>query len=675
MMSGAELPGRRLQAGIVGILLLLYVFLAVSAATGESNVFDEALHLTAGYLHWTHHEEKLWPENGVLAQGWASLPLLLDHLKVTRAGEALPRNMEQWEQGYRFFYRMGNDPAAMLFQARLMVSLLGAALGALVFLWSRELFGATAGLLSLFMFVFCPTMLANGALVTSDMASSLGFLAATYCFWRLTHAVSAQNLVLSVLSLGLLALSKMSSILIIPIFLLILAVRLFSTRSIGAPVLCGGPIVGRWPKAGTLGLLFLVHALAVIGFLWLAYDFKYVDWGEEAIRRKALDAPGFLLWSGHGLKLCGLEALDRSGLLPRAYVEGLSYTLDAINRGGFALGSFSETGRWWFFPLSFLVKTPVSTLVLIALSLAAYAKWRRVSRLSAPAAGVSGAAPGPYELAPLLILGGVFLAACLSSNINVGHRHMMPVYPVLFVLAGANALWLRFPGRAIRAGLGILLAGLVAESFSIRPHYLAFFNVLVGGPSHGYRFFVDSSLDWGQDLPGLRRWLDRDVQAGRGAKVYLSYFGTAEPDYYGIKSLRLPDRFGLLPSRPFPLAGGIYCISATSLQAAYWTRAMEEQFWLARQELSRYAATLNDPEARKELLRQRDRAYWNSQLETFEQLRFLRLCVQLQKRDPDDSVGYSILIYRLTDDAVKKALDVSPSPQASAPAPAKAGSA
>ena len=73
-------------------LLLLYVLLAVSAATRESNVFDEALHLTAGYLHWTHPEEKLWPENGVFAQAWASLPLLFDHLNATQAHAALPRN-------------------------------------------------------------------------------------------------------------------------------------------------------------------------------------------------------------------------------------------------------------------------------------------------------------------------------------------------------------------------------------------------------------------------------------------------------------------------------------------------------------------------------------------------------------------------------------------------------
>jgi len=668
MIAGGKFASGRLQAGIAGILLLLYVLLAVSAATRESNVFDEALHLTAGYLHWTHPEEKLWPENGVFAQAWASLPLLFDHLNATQAHAALPRNMEQWEQGYRFFYLMGNNPTEMLFQARVMVSLLGAALGALVFLWSSELFGATAGLVSLFLFVFCPTMLANGALVTSDMASSLGFFAATWCFWRLTHAISARNLVLSLLALGLLVLSKMSSILIVPIFALILVVRLFSRRPITMPLLAGATVHARWPKAGVGSLLLLVHGLAVVGLLWLAYDFRYIDWGEEAIRRKAFDAAGFLAWSGHGLKMRGLEALDRSGILPRAYVEGLSYTLDAINRGGFVLGSFSETGRWWFFPFSFLIKTPISTLVLIALSLAGYARWRWTSRGTGPAGERGrGAAPEPYDLAPLLILGGVFAAACLTSNINIGHRHMMPIYPVLFVLAGANVLWLVHSGPALRCGLALLLAGVMFESLSIRPHYLAFFNRLAGGPSKGYRYFVDSSLDWGQDLPGLRQWLDRDSAAKGGARVYLSYFGTAEPEYYGIKALRLPDRFGLFPSRPFPLKGGIYCISATSLEAAYWTHSMEEQYWQARRELARFAATAGDPPARAELLRQRDWGYWNSCLESFEELRFVRLCVSLQQRNPDDSEGYSILIYRLGDDAVEKALDAAPSPATPAP--------
>jgi len=62
------------------------------------------------------------------------------------------------------------------------------------------------------------------------------------------------------------------------------------------------------------------------------------------------------------------------------------------------------------------------------------------------------------------------------------------------------------------------------------PHYLAYFNELVGGSKNGYEYLLDSNLDWGQDLPSLANFLDR---SGR-PEVVLSYFGTASPRTYGI---------------------------------------------------------------------------------------------------------------------------------------------
>jgi hypothetical protein len=145
----------------------------------KSTTFDEIQHLTLGYLYWTQPSNHLAPENGIFAQAWAALPLLADHLKAPQETGAQRSNLGHWGEYYRFFYAMGNDPSAMLFQARTMISLLGATLGALIFFWSRELFGAWGGLVSLLLFIFCPNMLANGALVTADMAATLGFFAAT----------------------------------------------------------------------------------------------------------------------------------------------------------------------------------------------------------------------------------------------------------------------------------------------------------------------------------------------------------------------------------------------------------------------------------------------------------------------------------------------------------------
>jgi hypothetical protein len=125
--------------------------------------------------------------------------------------------------------------------------------------------------------------------------------------------------------------------------------------------------------------------------------------------------------------------------------------------------------------------------------------------------------------------------------------------------------------NARRVALGSLVAWHAVESVRIAPDYLAYFNELVGGPALGYRHLVDSSLDWGQDLPALKAWLDANgLQAPGHGPVFLSYFGTSHPDHYDIDAIALPG----FPDRqddvmPPVLTAGVYCISATMLQGLY----------------------------------------------------------------------------------------------------------
>jgi hypothetical protein len=202
------------------------------------------------------------------------------------------------------------------------------------------------------------------------------------------------------------------------------------------------------------------------------------------------------------------------------------------------------------------------------------------------------------------------------------------------------------------------------ESISIGPHYLAYFNALDGGPRQAYRHLVDSSLDWGQDLPGLKHWLDREgLQRLDHPPVFLAYFGTARPEYYHIDAKPLPgffDRWS--PHLPEPLSGGVYCISATMLQGVYltasgaWSDKYEEQYQATIDNLRVFEGTRTSASARAALLRQTGQDFWWKAFHAFEQLRFARLAAQLRQREPDAQVGYSILIYRLTEADVSRAL-------------------
>jgi hypothetical protein len=202
----------------------------------------------------------------------------------------------------------------------------------------------------------------------------------------------------------------------------------------------------------------------------------------------------------------------------------------------------------------------------------------------------------------------------------------------------------------------------VVEALVTYPHYLAYFNQLVGGSRQGYRYLADSSLDWGQDLPGLRRWLESN--ADNDEPVYLSYFGTGSPEHYHINAQLLPGFFdGRDPMDVVPLRPGIYFISATMLQGVYnpvmhnfTAKQREELYQVRRREVAAFQATADNPRAREEILQKAPWAVWKNVFRQYDQLRLERLCRVLRRRAPDDHIGYSILIYRVSEPELRATL-------------------
>ena len=158
-------------------LLTVYFLLAVTGVAHKSTTFDEVFHLTGGYSYWKFGDFRMQPENGNLPQRWAALPLVFGDYKFPSVDSGEWRRSSVAAVGGRFVYGVGNDADRMLLSARAMIALMGVALGALVFAWSWRLLGLPAALVSLTLFAFCPTLLANGSLATSDMAAALFFLA------------------------------------------------------------------------------------------------------------------------------------------------------------------------------------------------------------------------------------------------------------------------------------------------------------------------------------------------------------------------------------------------------------------------------------------------------------------------------------------------------------------
>jgi hypothetical protein len=619
------------------LLAAWHALLAVSATAEKSVTADEIGHLTAGQAYNTRADYRLQPENGNLPQRWAALPFTLGSVSLPSATHPAWKAGNVWNYGHVFFYEEGHSTDEWLYLSRAMIALVSAGTGLLVFFWSKAFFGWRGGFLSLALYAFCPTFLAHGALATSDLVMTFFFLASVGAWWCHLQKPGFSNATLSAVLLGLAAVAKFSAVLLAPMYALIALVWLMTKER-----------DARQQGLLRLARTVVVHVGVAWAVIWMFYGFRYRAFAPDFLTdAKFYHGWDFLLvdlgWPKHLIELA-----RHWHLLPEAWLYGFTFVLQFSHaRGAFLNGEHSLTGWTSFFPIAFLIKTTLPLLLLLAAT--AFLAVRR-----ATAVGLKSTLERARPFTPLLALFLVYWATSLTSHLNIGHRHILPTYPVLFIGVGWLGRWIDFRRPFATIALLGLVGWHISESQWIRPHYLAYFNETVGGPANGWKHLVDSSLDWGQDLPGLKRWLDKNNSGTTPQPVFLSYFGTGEPDYEGIVATRLP----MLPDfgRPYPhrrLSAGIYCVSATQLQQVY----AEQPRWSLEQEQEYQALRNLEPEffGSTESRRAAPVADLSKQWKRYERLRFARLCAYLQVRGPDASVGYSILIFKLSASEIQAA--------------------
>ncbi len=647
--------GKTLPAwGAAVLLLCVHFALSVSAFWNKSPTFDETIHLVGGAAYWMKNDYRLDADVPILPDRIAALPLLFMKVKF------VPENDFGWmtanpvAAGRRFLYGMGNDASAMLRASRATIAAFGLLCGLLVFAWSKSLFGAFGGLISLALFTFSPAMLAHGGLVTTDRTVAFFFLLSLFFLGRVVYRLTLPNLVLSGLSLGCLMISKASGALVIPMGLLWAGIRLWDRTPLLVSFFGHDREVRSRPvMIAVFAGLFLALALLAAAVVWAGYGFRYSAFNAP---EKAPERP-FFQWDAELSKVSAAPraaivfARDRR-LLPETFLYMYAYVLgNARARFAFLAGRYSADGWWWFFPFCFAVKNPLALFPLILMAALALRRFRRRF----------------FDFAPLLVLFGLYWAVALATPLNIGERHILPTYPPLFVLSGAAANLVTRHGRKTAALLSGLLLAYAAGTVAVWPDFLAFFNKAAGGPENGRRLLADSSLDWGQDLPGLSRWLsERGLSDGPGSPVYLSYFGTALPWYYGIRARLLPSYEALYNDaerETEPLLPGLYCISETQLLQVYtgmighYCAPFEERYKAALPFMEAFFGTAGNEAARRAFYGKaggRERA--SGVFRLFEKLRFARLCAFLRQREPEAAIGRSIFIYSLSQGDLREAL-------------------
>ena len=696
-MSGREVLGMMARPIVaVPLLLLVAAGLAITSFWGDSVTYDEMLHLTAGFSYLKTGDFRVSPDHPPLGRMWAALPLLFTKAKW------VPPDTPGWLEGDlrrlgpTWFYQ--NDGERLLKFSRCAMVILLLSLCGVTYAVARNLFGASAGLLTLGLSVLSPTLLAHGRLVTTDIPLTLAALLTLWTFARLIQRVTVWRFLAFAGSLSGAVLSKYSWPLVLPplglmlITALLLRRLVFNTsaaKAISSPKAAGRPVVSRPSRRRhvlAIGLGGLLLAATTWTSVWACYLFRFSPFrGGDRDQAMMMSYPSFgkrapstmaEAWDSifrhykddrpmEGWTAVVIRAAHRYHLLPETYLYGLAYTLKTTEvRSGYLMGEFSVDGWRSYFPIAFAIKTTISEMTLLLAGIVALAagllgalsKRRRGSAAPRrghataphPAASVA-AAHGGTSTDPVLLIGLlafvlVYGLNAIMANVNIGHRHLLPLYPIFLVLAGAAVrLTSARPGRYLVGGL--VLWQLFANLW-IHPHYLSYFNELIGGPRNGYLYLADSNIDWGQDLKRLAAY----SRVHPNETIKLAYFGIADPMRYGFApQLILADVAGGSGSEKLAdLTAGTYCISVTRLTGVL-DPGIRESVWKnpeTRQRYARLCKAASQPVS--ESMSAEERRSLDLVKQAVDGARRDKLVAQLRHRKPDDYVDWSIFLYHLT---------------------------
>ena len=527
-------PSSRLRRSAVALLLLTLLVQLVHVARVTSANWDECHHLYDGYNIWTHHDYRLNAEVPPLVKLAAAAPLLAMHI-----GPLPPQDKSQALnafQGGRVFV-FGNGGDRVLFPARMGCAVFSLLLAALVYAAGRRLFGTWAGLAALALFVFDPLVLAHGTLVSTDVASALFLFGSVIAFYAYVQRPTWLRFGLAGVVVGLALVAKFTGILAVPMLLLLCVAEGLRLRS--------GRVLGR--------RLAACAGMFAIGFvvLWSFYGFRYAA-APNGLQLSPATAP-YLAGMPSPRQGGELAWVARHHLLPEAYIWGLANTkYTEAEYTSYFFGRVYRHGPWQYFPVAFLVK---STLPLLLLLVVSAWLWRRSSTTRA------------QKAAFLLVPVAVYFAVVVLSHFDIGARHLMPVYPFLYVVAGAAVALLLRTGPSGVAAAAVLLGWQAVTSLHVSPAYMAYGNEAWGGPLHVRRVLSDANVDWGQQLKGVKQYLD----ANHITNCWFAYFpdGAVLPSDYGIACKRLPTPSGLwwmdLPMDVPPVIDGTVLLSESVL--------------------------------------------------------------------------------------------------------------
>jgi tetratricopeptide (TPR) repeat protein len=350
----------------------------------------------------------------------------------------------------REFYLFQDDA---YFYPRIISLLFGILIILISAFWSKQLFGDKAGIFVSWIIALDPNILAHAHLATIDIGSTALILLSLYLTYQLILNFNIKNVLLTAFVFALARLSKITALIVAP--LTIIALFIF---------------VIKHKFKGLLYVLTFFEIMIITinaGYLFKGVFSTYDDYKAN---------PDIVI---NSTVAEAISLVDR--VLPDQFIESTIGKFTHTSRGHFAYlhGKYSNEGWDYYYLITILIKTTLSGLILILIAL--LTGWKITK--------------SKHE--GLILISALYfiIVSSLSSSVNIGIRHILLFFPLIYIAGSKIAEW----GKRGQVIAGLLILGQAAATISIHPHYLSYFNPLVGGPANGHNWLIDSNIDWGQD--------------------------------------------------------------------------------------------------------------------------------------------------------------------------------
>lgn len=535
-------------------LISLGFLLILLSIKSMSLTMDELAHIPAGFSYLYAKDFRLNPEHPPLIKDFSAIPLMFLNLNFPKDHPSWQTGVNnQWWFGNQFIFKSGNDADKLIFWARIPMILLTLFFYFLIYLWAKKIVGPKYALIVLLLAVFSPTILAHGGLVTTDIGASLGFLLAVYFWIKFLKQPDIKNTIVFSIVFGFSLLLKFSLILLIPILGII-------------------AIAYWWASSEKIKKIIKTFFLAVVSafcaFLFVIWPIYYIHTLNYPIERQVFDTQDILMSNPNKiLKNITISLAGNKITRPIAhYALGLLMATQRVGSGNtvYFLGDISATAWKHYFPVVYILKEPLSFYIL-ALCLFVVLIFNFVKNnkkvFSEGILTIKKIIAQNIEIFSLIVIMIVYWTTSILGNLNIGIRHILPVMAptyifVIFILKKIIEKNYHSEKGKILIGFTILmLIWYCCSSLFSFPHYLSYFNELVGGSKNGYKYVVDSNYDWGQDLIRLQKF----VEDNKIEKIKIDYFGGDDVEY------RLGEKWVRFDPRSGPQKGWL-AISATLLQ-------------------------------------------------------------------------------------------------------------